>query len=75
MISGGTLIANVSHELRTPLTVIKGFLELTEENSTLSQEDRLHLKMMSEQAERMSSLVDDLLDAVASGAGQCARRA
>lgn len=54
-------VANVSHELRTPLTVIKGFLELTEENSTLSQEDRLHLKMMSEQAERMSSLVDDLL--------------
>lgn len=54
-------VANVSHELRTPLTVIKGFLELSSENPKLTDEDRLHWKMMIEQTERMGSLVDDLL--------------
>lgn len=54
-------VANVSHELRTPLTVIKGFLELSEENASKDEEERLHWKMMREQADRMGALVDDLL--------------
>ena len=54
-------VANVSHELRTPLTVIKGFLELQGDNPTATDEERLHWKMMTDQAERMGALVDDLL--------------
>jgi two-component system phosphate regulon sensor histidine kinase PhoR len=54
-------VANVSHELRTPLTVIKGFLELQEENPSASEEDHLHWRLMRDQADRMGALVDDLL--------------
>lgn len=54
-------VANVSHELRTPLTVIKGFLELLEDQPNISEDEKLHLKMMSDQADRMGVLVDDLL--------------
>lgn len=54
-------VANVSHELRTPLTVIKGFLELLEDQPDITEDEKLHLKMMSDQADRMGVLVDDLL--------------
>ncbi len=54
-------VANVSHELRTPLTVIKGFLELLEDQPNISEDEKLHLKMMSDQADRMGILVNDLL--------------
>ncbi|CAK0740992.1 Phosphate regulon sensor protein PhoR [Gammaproteobacteria bacterium] len=64
-------IANVSHELRTPLTVIVGFLETlvdeSHENATHSANSpatlarQAALTLMSEQANRMQRLVDDLL--------------
>lgn len=55
-------IANVSHELRTPLTVILGFLEPLAEDEALDVETRRRfLRMIHEQAQRMSRLVEDLL--------------
>ena len=55
-------VANVSHELRTPLTVIGGFLEtiagMEAPNPDLI---RRSVPLMSEQAKRMQSLVEDLL--------------
>ncbi len=55
-------VANVSHELRTPLTVIGGFLETITDMETPNPElIRRSLPMMSEQAKRMQSLVEDLL--------------
>lgn len=55
-------IANASHELRTPLTVINGFLEIASNQPDLAPETRAaHLKMMSEQGQRMQNLVDDML--------------
>lgn len=54
-------VANVSHELRTPLTVIKGFLELQGDKPDADEDEKLHWKMMADQAERMGALVDDLL--------------
>ena len=55
-------IANVSHELRTPLTVITGFLEqLTAAPLEPAQPIGGFLTLMSEQAQRMNRLVDDLL--------------
>ncbi len=55
-------IANASHELRTPLTVINGFLEIACSQPDLDPETRMaHLKLMSEQGQRMQNLVEDML--------------
>ncbi len=57
-----SFIANVSHELRTPLSVIVGFLETL---LGLGDEDReaqhRFLRIMHDQASRMTRLVSDLL--------------
>lgn len=55
-------VANVSHELRTPLTVVNGFLEtLLDAQATTDPMRRRHLRLMHEQAIRMSRVVEDLL--------------
>jgi two-component system phosphate regulon sensor histidine kinase PhoR len=55
-------IANASHELRTPLTVIVGFLEIAMSDPCLDTATRAaHLKLMTEQAERMQRLIGDML--------------
>ena len=55
-------VANVSHELRTPLTVIGGFLETIADMETPDPAlIRRSVPMMSEQAKRMQTLVEDLL--------------
>ena len=54
-------VANVSHEIRTPLTVLAGFIE-TLASLPLSEAERERvLGLMAQQAERMHSLVADLL--------------
>lgn len=54
-------VANVSHEIRTPLTVLSGFVE-TMQSIPLEEGDRQHyLGLMSQQAQRMQTLVSDLL--------------
>ena len=54
-------VANVSHEIRTPLTVLLGFVE-TMQTLVLNNEDKAHyLDLMSAQAHRMQTLVEDLL--------------
>jgi two-component system phosphate regulon sensor histidine kinase PhoR len=54
-------VANVSHEIRTPLTVMAGFIE-TMQSLPLSQtEQNRYLALMGQQADRMQSLVNDLL--------------
>ncbi len=55
-------VANVSHELRTPLTVITGYL-LTLMDTDVGAEERLRHPMlqMQQQAERMETLLRDLL--------------
>ena len=55
-------VANVSHELRTPLTVLSGFLEtLTDVSDPEPEMVQRSLRLMSQQASRMSRLVEDLL--------------
>jgi two-component system, OmpR family, phosphate regulon sensor histidine kinase PhoR len=57
-------VANVSHELRTPLTVLAGFLETIREAppDALTPEQRsYYLDLMQDQANRMQSIVSDLL--------------
>jgi two-component system, OmpR family, phosphate regulon sensor histidine kinase PhoR len=55
-------IANVSHELRTPLTSIKGFVETLATGALEDPEEaRRFLVILSKQADRLHSIVDDLL--------------
>lgn len=54
-------VANVSHEIRTPLTVLSGFVE-TLQSLALDENDRQrYLSLMAQQAQRMQTLVNDLL--------------
>lgn len=54
-------VANVSHELRTPLTVLSGFLETLQDIEFAPEERARYLGLMAEQANRMGSIVQDLL--------------
>ena len=55
-------VANASHELRTPLASLKGYVETLQGSAKDDAAARERfLKIMAEQAERMSRLVDDLL--------------
>ncbi|MFA5062612.1 MAG: ATP-binding protein [Candidatus Omnitrophota bacterium] len=55
-------VANVSHELKTPLTSIKGFVETLLEGALDDKENnRNFLKIIQNHAERLNSLVNDLL--------------
>jgi two-component system, OmpR family, phosphate regulon sensor histidine kinase PhoR len=54
-------VANVSHEIRTPLTVLSGFVE-TLQTLPLNETARTqYLSLMAQQAQRMQTLVSDLL--------------
>jgi two-component system phosphate regulon sensor histidine kinase PhoR len=56
-------VANVSHELRTPLTSIKGFIETLLEGAFQDPDrSRTFLKMMEEDAGRLTRLIDELLE-------------
>ncbi|MDD5333476.1 MAG: phosphate regulon sensor histidine kinase PhoR [Rhodoferax sp.] len=54
-------IANVSHEIRTPLTVLTGFVETLQSCPLDESERERYLALMAQQAERMQTLVSDLL--------------
>jgi two-component system, OmpR family, phosphate regulon sensor histidine kinase PhoR len=54
-------VANVSHEIRTPLTVLSGFVETLQTLPLEADERARYLQMMSQQAQRMQTLVNDLL--------------
>jgi two-component system phosphate regulon sensor histidine kinase PhoR len=54
-------VANVSHEIRTPLTVLSGFIETLQNLDLPPEERRRYLQTMGQQAQRMQTLVSDLL--------------
>lgn len=80
-LSHGTLrdfLANVSHELRTPLTSIQGFSQAMSDGTISSPEDYAEAgRIITEEADRMRRLVDDLLELsrLESGQAQLERRA
>jgi Na+/proline symporter/nitrogen-specific signal transduction histidine kinase len=56
-------IATVSHELRTPLTSIRSFTEILHDNPDLSEAERQgFLEIVVRETERLTRLIDDLLD-------------
>ena len=55
-------VANASHELRTPLSVISGFIETLQTSAKDDADAReAFLNIMKEQADYMSSLIENLL--------------
>jgi two-component system phosphate regulon sensor histidine kinase PhoR len=55
-------VANVSHELRTPITSIKGFVETLQDGAiTNSIDAERFLGIIARQADRLSSIITDLL--------------
>jgi two-component system, OmpR family, phosphate regulon sensor histidine kinase PhoR len=54
-------VANVSHELRTPITLIKGFAETLENEDNSESERKRFIAIMHRHADRMASIIDDLL--------------
>ena len=57
------LIANVSHELRTPLSLIRGYAETIRDVSGNFPEKReKQLEIIIEETERLSRIVDDILN-------------
>lgn len=55
------LVVSVSHELRTPLTSILGYLELVLDSEDVGDESRGHIEVALKNADRLLSLVSDLL--------------
>lgn len=53
-------VANVSHELQTPLTIIRGFTETLMDDIDSESRERF-IRLIHDEANRMSRLVDDLL--------------
>ena len=55
-------VANVSHELKTPVTSIKGFIETLLDGAMDNPDDRRRfLEIIARQANRLDSIIDDLL--------------
>lgn len=54
-------IANASHELRTPLTAIRGFADTLLDSNLERDQIAPYLEVIARNSQRMSDLVDDLL--------------
>jgi len=64
------LYTNISHEFRTPLTLINGPIEQQLAKPNLSKHDRWELTMIKQNADRLLSLVDQMLDLSMIDSGQ-----
>jgi len=63
------MFASISHELRTPLNGIVGLTELVLAAPEISEDSQRRLRVVKNQAMRLNSLVDDILDAASSKRG------
>lgn len=59
-----TFISSISHELKTPLTSIKMFVEFLSKNKKLKEDEETqkYLKIIHAESERLTRLVDNVLD-------------
>src|SRR6202021_1829981 len=55
-------VANASHELRSPLTVISGYLETLSQDPMLDVDLQAPVGEMRRQAERMTTIITELLE-------------
>jgi signal transduction histidine kinase len=57
------LIANTSHDLKTPLTMLKAYAEMIRDLSGDNPDKRnKHLKIIIDETDRLTALVNDMLD-------------
>lgn len=56
-----TFLDDASHELRTPITIIRGHLELLDPVASDADERAAVLRLCTDELDRMSRMVDDLL--------------
>jgi signal transduction histidine kinase len=64
-------VSTVSHELRTPLTSIRSFSEILLDNPTLEQQQRQEfLRIIVTESERLTRLINDMLDQAKIEAGK-----
>ena len=57
------LVANISHDLRTPLTMVKAYAEMIRDLSGDNPQKRAeHVQIIIDEADRLSALVDNLLE-------------
>ncbi len=56
------LVANVSHELRAPLSSMQGYTEIMLDGLIEEKEKEKYLRIILENSEHLSRLVDDLMD-------------
>lgn len=57
------LLANVSHDLKTPLTMIKAYAEMIRDISGENKQKRdIHTNVIIDEADRLTMLVNDILD-------------
>lgn len=69
------LVSTVSHELKTPLAAIKAYTATLRQNPELFAEKREeYLRVIEEQADRLSRLIDDLLLVARVEGGQLLRK-
>ncbi len=60
--SGAEMVANVSHELRTPVSILAGYIENLVDFPKMPRAERVEIcGIMQEHAQRLKSLLDDLL--------------
>ncbi len=65
------LLANVSHELKTPLSVVRMFSDMLRSGRVPSEERRHeYLDIICRESERLTSLIDNVLDFSALDSGQ-----
>lgn len=55
-------ISDIAHDLRTPLTVIKGNLQMLEQNDRLTEQDRKYLAICKDKADVLKIMVDDFFE-------------
>jgi len=65
------LMANVSHELKTPLSVVRMFADMLKSGRVPSEERRNeYLEIICRESERLTSLIDNVLDFAAVEGGK-----
>ena len=68
-------LANVSHELRTPLTSIRAFAEILQSYPDDEETQQEFLQIITSESERLTRLVNDVLDVTKIESGQMDFRA
>jgi PAS domain S-box-containing protein len=66
-------IANVAHEIRTPMNGIVGIIDLLDDNQ-LSPENKEYINMLRYSTERLSIIINDVIDIAKIEAGKIEKR-